>query len=64
MNSRQQVLSFRRFQQCCAWDEKHIRQVDSLQQSIEGHAAAGFVPGLIRKCIIHLFVLGTKLGED
>ena len=39
-------------------------KIDSLQQSVKGPAAAAFVPGLIGKCIIQLFVLGTKLGED
>jgi len=38
--------------------------MDSLQQSVEGRAAAGYVPGSIGICIIHLLVLGTKLGED
>jgi len=39
-------------------------KIDSLQQSAKGPAAANFVPGLIRICVIHLFVLGTKLDED
>jgi len=34
-------------------------KIDSLQQSVKGPAAAAFVPGLIRICIIHLF-LGTE----
>ena len=38
-------------------------KIDSLQQSVQGPAAAGFVPRIIRICIIHLFVLGTKLHE-
>ena len=33
---------------------------DNLQQSVNGPDAAAFVPGLIRCCIIHLFVLGTN----
>jgi len=39
-------------------------KIDSLQQSAEGPAAANFVPGLIRICVTHLFVLRTKLDED
>ena len=35
-------------------------QIDSLQQSAKGPAAAGFVPRIIRICIMHLFVLGTN----
>ncbi len=35
-------------------------KIDSLQQSVKGPAAAGFVPRIIRICIIHLFVLGTN----
>ncbi len=31
-------------------------QIDSLQQSVKGPAAAAFVPGLIGSCIVHLFV--------
>ncbi len=38
-------------------------KIDSLRQSVKGPAAAGFVPRIIRICIIHLFVLGTKLHE-
>jgi len=39
-------------------------KIDSLQQSAKGPGAAGFVPRIIRTCITHLFVLGTKLDED
>ncbi len=39
-------------------------KLDSLRQSVKGPAAAGFVPRTIRICITHLFVLGTKQGED
>ncbi len=39
-------------------------KIDSLQQSAKGPDAAAFVPGLIRICIIYLFVLGTNLDED
>ena len=39
-------------------------KIDSLQQSAKGPAAAAFVPGLIRICIIHLFVLGIKIDKD
>ena len=39
-------------------------KIDSLWQSVKGPGAAAFVPGLIRICIIYLFVLGTKLDED
>ncbi len=35
-------------------------KIDSLQQSVKGPAAAGFVPRIIRVCITHLFVLGTN----
>ncbi len=35
-------------------------KIDSLQQSVKGPAAAGFVPRIIRGCITHLFVLGTN----
>ncbi len=38
-------------------------KIDSLRQSVKGPAAAGFVPRIIKICIIHLFVLGTKLHE-
>jgi len=34
--------------------------IDSLQQSVKGPAAAAFVPGLNGNCIVHPFVLGTK----
>ncbi len=39
-------------------------KIDSLQQSVKGPGAAGFVPRIIRVCVTHLFVLGTKLDED
>ncbi len=38
-------------------------KIDSLQQSVKGPGAAAFVPRIIRNCIIHLFVLGTKLDK-
>jgi hypothetical protein len=38
-------------------------KIDSLQQSAKGPAAADSVPGIIKICIIHLFVLGTKLDK-
>jgi len=39
-------------------------KIDSLQQSVKGPAAVDFVPRIIRFCMIHLFVLGTKLDKD
>jgi len=39
-------------------------KLDSLRQSVKGPAAAHFVPRIIRICITHLFVSGTKLDED
>jgi len=35
-------------------------KIDSPQESVQGPAAAGFVLRIIKSCIVHLFVWGTK----